>query len=227
MEHPFRRRPGVGGDVVYEIRSWLWRWWFNSSNVGWIPYANAASARNRHAVKLNEMAAEMEEELEKYAKAEAELLAEKTDHRGVSYSHLGISPVTYMEKKSLKDMLPICDEPLPLWQKFVSKSVVVRVLQKHNAFSKKDKKQEARKGRTIVGREEDVRNHPEAFAGDNAENILSYRAEKKDSAGKQNQQKGNKKGWKSLRGDNHQYEGESQNEWDQRLREKWKDENDD
>ena len=218
MKWPFRPRPGVGDDVVYEIKSFFFLWCPNWS-IGYKEYANAASARNRISTRLNEMAEKFEKELHKYAEAEAELKAERDDLKGSRYNHLGIGEVIYLEKKDFKEMLPYIPEPKPKWKEFVQKAKVIRILREHGALDKTKQLADARvKGTTIYSPSDAVDDHPEFFASDSAEHLVKWRPEKKNSGANGQNKQGGRATIKNLRDEFPQEDDEDYPEWDKRLK---------
>ena len=225
MERWFRLGPGRGDDVVYELKS---GWFFLiPASVGWgyRRYANAASNRNRLAVKLNALSEEMEEVIVKFAKAEAELKADKDQLDAEAQNHLGEGTPFEADPSTFKNMLPYVAEPKPLWKAFVASPVWKRVLRENGAVETASSRapipQPRMKGRIVISPSDAITKHPEAFANDNAEQLVQYKSPGKQGNKQQKGQGGNgsKATIKSLRSEFPREEDEGQSDWDKRLKE--------
>lgn len=222
---PFRTRPGVGDDVVYETRSWWTRWLPNRLNLGWYAYANAASARNRHMVRLNEMMLKVDAELHRWAEAEAALAAEKDTSKGSKHNHLGISSVFPMDPKTISSMLPYVAEPEPKFKAYLNQSILKRILKQHNVGTSVSNNaapaSDNKSGNTydmIVSTADTTA--PGIY--DNGAHVVQWRAdqERNSSGSSQNKSGSNptKEDWKRARKANPKRPDEDQGEWDKRVK---------
>ena len=223
MKRWFRPRTGVEDDVVWERKTaWLW---FLPAKWGWgyREYANAAAHRNRLSEEMNQLSREFDVVLNKFAEAEASLRAEQTDLKKKRYNHLGIGKPILLEQKEFKEMLPFTDEPEPEWKTFVSSPVWKRILKSHGAQQTEEEQnrhnRKPKKGTVVISPSDAIEKHPEFFDGD-GEQLVRWRPEanKQKSGGSNSNSNEGKKNFKQLRKDHPQESGESQNEWDTRLR---------
>ena len=223
-KQPFRTRPGVGDDVVYETRPWWLRWLPNRLNIGWYAYANAASARNRHMVRLNEMTVKHMAELNLWAEAEAQLSGEKGDSKSSQHNHLGISSVFMMDPRAIKSMLPYVDEPKAKFKEFISMNVIKKILKQHNVAAIQNnatKNTDEKKYDMIVSTVDP--STPGVY--DNAQHVVQWKAQdqgRDNSKGNNTQNKsgGNptKEDWKRARSQNPKHDDEDQGAWDKRCK---------
>lgn len=222
----FRPRAARDDDVIWEIKSRLL--WFVPAKWGWgyREYANAASHRNRIAVKMNRMSKEFIQVIEEYAEAEASLKAESKSLDGKKYNHLWVGDPILLHPDEFSEMLPYVAEPEPEWKAFVSSAVWKRILKNHGVDGKQEKSHrhpdspQNREGMVMISPSPAIESHPEFFKKEGAEQLLRYRApEKKSSSSGNKKSSGSKKNFKALRKEYPQQSGESQNEWDNRLRE--------
>ena len=227
-KQPFRTRPGVGDDVVYETRPWWLRWLPNRLNIGWYAYANAASARNRHMVRLNEMTVKHLAELNLWAEAEAQLAGEKGDSKSSQHNHLGISAVFAMDPRAIKSMLPYVDEPTAKFKEFINMNVIKKILKQHNvAQQNKGEQNNATGGDDKKPYDLVISTLDTATPGlyDNARHVTQWKAEdhgRDNSKGTNTQKKsgGNptREDWKRARAENPKHDDEDQGDWDKRCK---------
>lgn len=222
----FRPRKGGNNDVIWEMKSRLlffvpatWGW-------GYREYANAASHRNKIAVKMNRMSREFMEVLEDYAQAEASLKAESKSLDDKKYNHLWVGDPLLLHPDEFKEMLPFVPEPEPEWKSFVSSAVWKRILKNHGVDKPQDSQARhphspQQSGRVIISPSSAVEAHPEFFEKDGATQLVRYRPPKDKP--KSNDKNGSKKNFKTLRKEYPQENGETQNDWDTRLRELFND----
>jgi hypothetical protein len=224
MKRWFRPRPGVGNDVVYEIKGLVWFLVPATFGIGFREFANAAAKRNRISHKLNEMSLVMERTVEEFGRAEAELKAERDDLAANRYNHLGVGRPFLSDPKSFKDMLPYVSEPKPEWKAFVAAPVWKRILRENNVGDSGSNPQKTKtnsgpqRGRTIISPSDAVDKHPEAFGNDHAEHVVKYRDPKKEKTSKSKSGEG-KATIKNLRSEFPREEDEERSDWDKRLSE--------
>lgn len=126
-----RRRPGQGDDVVWEDRGFVASLLFSeSSNFGWHPLCNSASARNQIEEALNALYDKQIRLIAQYAEACAIL---KSDREGLdnSFNHLGVAPPVPVTKEEIESMLPYTDAVEPRWQEILKPHVVADALKLH------------------------------------------------------------------------------------------------
>lgn len=221
MRRWFRPRPGVGDDVVHEMKS-LW-YCLVPARFGWgyHEYANAASARNRISHRLNDMAAKMSVELHKFALAEADLKAERAELKDSKFNHLGIGKPYLADPRVFKEMLPYVDEPDPVWKKFISSPVWKMILREHGADATAEE-QAAQNPKTsgliMVSPSDAVDKHPRFYDKDGAEQLVRFRPENEKKKTQSGNSQGKKHTIKTLRSEFSREEGEIQSDWDKRLK---------
>lgn len=223
MKRAFRPRPGFNGDVVYEIRSLFWSWLPNTWNIGWKPYANAASGRNKVSSELNEMAYKFKEKLDRLAELEAVLAEERKDLKGSqhrSYDHLGVGDVIYHQKKAFAHMLPFVAEPEPEWKKLINKAAFNRAMQRHNVTVKNDKDDKPKNREVFT-----PRHVAEKLQNSHDSHVIAWDDKKERGSSAHNsgqkKSKGKKSKWIQLRSEFPIEDDENQNEWDARVRDEW------
>lgn len=213
MKWPFRPRPGVGNDVVYEKKSLLTWLLPHGWSIGFYPFANAASSRNRHAQKLNKICEELVAELHKWAEAGAQVQAERDELDGYKFDHLGVGRVIYMTGKEVSDMIPYVPDVELKFEKFVYKHVIDGIKREYG-LKTSDNKKPANKLRPDV-----MVTTPEGAKGlttDDAAHVIAWKQEeKKNSSGK----RPNKNRMQELREEYPKDPGENKQEWNNRLQE--------
>lgn len=173
MKHPVQPRPGVGDDIVYYKKSWWFRWLPHNWKVGWYPYANVASARNRQVERLNKACSTAHDLLREWAEFEALVQKDSAFIKGSSFNGLGIGAVDYMTTKELSIMYPLCGEVEPQFKTFILKHVIDETLSKvgvkKSSHSKKPKRADM-----IVTTVEGSK----SLQSDDTEHVVAWRAEK-------------------------------------------------
>lgn len=221
MKRWCRSRRGNDDDIVWELKSRWWFWAHHSLGIGYTPYANVASFRNRCSVKLNRLAEKLVKELQKYAEAEAELVIKNKALKKEKHNYLGIGLPIYMDIREFRNLIPHVDYVEPEWKKVVSKPLIMKILKDANVSDTfEENVRSRRKNRSIYTTSDLVKNHPEAFSKDGNEPVIHYKAESnpKKSSAKGNRNNGGQKCTvKSLRSEFPKEEDESNEEWGSRL----------
>ncbi len=214
MKWPFRARL-AGDEVVYEKKHWFFLLFPHRWHIGFVPYANMSSARNRSSARLNALMKNVEAELRKFADYQAELDAEKGALKNRVFDYNGIGEVYYDLKKSFKTMLPHSPEPVPEWRDKVDKRLQSRIFKEFKIFQDRHKNEKNYSlGNTVVYTTEEFANKP-GFPNNSVQHVTW-----KDSAKSRQGKDTNKRHTiKSLRADNQREDGESQADWDKRLKE--------
>lgn len=134
MKKPYRPRAGgKDGDIIFEKRGFFSSLLPDSWNVGWQPYANAASARNRHVANLNKLVEKLTKELHLWAEAEAVLQADSAYLERYRFDHLKVGMVIRMDKKEIEAMLPYTPETEPKFRKVIYQHIIKAILKEHEA----------------------------------------------------------------------------------------------
>lgn len=210
----FQPRTGQPGDVVFYKRSFGYWWLPNKAFIGWRPYANAASAKNKHEVKMNKLADEFMDELYAWAQATKDLQGDAANMRKeYEIDMYGIGKPTYLTVKDVKAMLPYTPSPTPEWKSFIQPSVITKVLvaakvDVGKAMGNKDKSDLVvtnAKGKDLVDQGK-------------AHSFVEFKSGDKNSQGNNSGNKSKGK-WKQLKGQFPQKDGETPEEWTNRLKE--------
>lgn len=229
MKRWFRPRIGRDDDVVWEIKSAFF--FFLPAKWGWgfREYANEAAQRNRISIELNTMAKEFEAKIVKFAEAEASLKSERDSLKEKKYNHLGVGTPGIYDTKDFKNMFPYVDDPEHEWKAFVNKSVWKRILKSYGADesvaeqSKRHGNMPKTQGRVMISPSDAVEKHSEFFAKDGAEQLVRYRPPEQKRGSSSGTGEKKPQNFKALRGDHPKRDGESQNEYDDRIRGIFKD----
>lgn len=214
----YRARTGQEGDIIFEKRSWNYWPLPNSWHAGWRPYANAASARNKHSLELNKLVSKVRDVLHLWAQAEKDLQGDaRVLREEYQIDGMGIGKkLAYLKGKQVEAMRPFTAEPVPEWGLFISLREIKdalkaarlknpdKVLENLAKLSKKpDLMITDTKGRDSID-------------GSEASEFIHYKAGEKKSGG---QGAGNKskKAVNGLKNTFKRKEGESDQEWTIRL----------
>ena len=225
MKRWFRPRIGRDNDVVWELK--LLYFFYLPAKWGWgyQDYANAASQRNRLSAKANEQCLELEETIVKIARAEASLRAERKSLDEDRYDTKARGKPVLLDMKDFEDMLPYTPEPEPKWKKFIASPVWKKILKAHGAHETEEEQNKRHKrptkGTVMISSPDVIARHPEFFNSDGAEQLVGWRPPEKGKKGDNNSGTGDgtkPQNFKALRKSNPKDEGESQNDYDNRLR---------
>jgi hypothetical protein len=218
MKRAMRTQGGQIGDTVFWIRRWWLGWLPQWATIGFYAYANAASARNREAVKLNKICRELEITLHAYAAAEATVANENKNNAGSRFDHLGMSKVGYVDMRELKGMVPMVDEPEPKFKKWIYSHRINDILREYDVVpesTRRKSKMDGFKPHVMVTSPE---GKPSAQREEQGEQVVSWQApSNKKSQG--NNQSSDKARRKQLRNHNPKWEDETPKEYEQRINE--------
>ena len=124
----YRPRVGEDGDTIYENKGWFLRSVLPlTMNLGWYPFCNSASARNRCVNNCNKAASKLLEKINELAEAESFLRADNADMQAQKYDGYGVGRPIPLSKSDVRSMLPFTPEVKPTFKEVVHPHVVEKI----------------------------------------------------------------------------------------------------
>ena len=177
MKRQYRMRPGNGNDVIYERKSWWFCWVPSFLGIGFYPYANAASGRNRSVEKLNKLAQDIIKEADTYAASESVISDEWYELKNKeTVDRYGISELEYLDDKFIKPMLPFKKYVKEDFREVILKKVIDRALKDHKVDPNSYKGKSSNNGKVdmVITSKDGLDN----FDMDHARHVVAYEKDK-------------------------------------------------